>query len=329
MENGEYRIGSIILIAIACVLFTMSCEQGLETGSISLQVYSEAFTDPTTIETSYNLESIVVIDPAIDGQELFVGDGAGVIQISDVPTGSYDIHPAFSADSYDITIEVNAGETTEEMIMVPRMGLYYYIVNVSSDVTALADSDVRTALSKAADRDAIVATVDSTLPVALDLLPPQLLYDGLSGLDQITEDQTAAETLLSGTSSFDFDLLYNQTSSNKHQTIATEFKSQMEALSAVGTVTLVSQDYSTWLDRMADGTFDVARMGWVLDANNPLNFFELLMSQSGYSSTTLDTLVTEAQDELDNGDLTAHAAKLVEIHDHLLDAMVVIPIYYE
>lgn len=300
--------------------------------AVDIWVYSEVYQDPTEIAEDYALNPVVTISPAINGQSVFVGDGAGHIFIENVPPGDYTIDPAFLDASHDVTFTMEEGGFAEPTIVLPRTGIYTYLVNLNSSNSDLQNATVRDALGVGIDRQALIGSYFTTDPpaAAFSLIPSIMQFDGAEAVAEVTESTTEAENLLSGAgvTNLNFTLLFND--SEKHNTIATAYKTQIEALNGAGTVTLETVEWSVFTDRVfQNADFELARFGWVMDANNVLDYLLLLADLSGYGSATLDTLETEARDALINDDIATHTAKVVAIHDLLLDETIAVPVYYE
>jgi ABC-type oligopeptide transport system substrate-binding subunit len=82
------------------------------------------------------------------------------------------------------------------------------------------------------------------------------------------------------------------------------------------------------LNRLEDSSLHTARAGWLLDSNNILVYFQKLIDQSHYEDAALTELVNTAQSALDSDEVDEYTGTLVLIHDHLIEHMVVIPLYY-
>ncbi len=322
--RGSTLVSTVVLAVLVVVAVGGCSILGLP-GKIELSVYSEFF-DPDAVTEEQEIQSIVSISPAIGGQSLFVSDAAGRIVISDVPEGNYTVHPAFMSSALDKPIGVKAGRTARLTITLPEVGISFYSINTQSAVAALQDPEVRTALAIAANRDALLSAADLGNTAAFSLIPPDLRSDGITGLDALTESTTDAETLLSGTTAFSFSLLYNE--SDTHGAMAVELKSQLEALSAVDTITLEAEPWQTYVDRLTTGDLDVARTGLLIEANSPLDYLTSIAEICQYSSTTLDDLLADADAAIEASDLAGLAGKIVEIHNLLLQEMIVIPVHY-
>lgn len=326
---------ALLLVAVVSVLYVGCDEAGTNAGdatagTIRLQMYSAVFA-PDDLTPDLELEPIVHISPAIDGRDVFVGDGAGTILIDNVPAGSYTVHPVFFDSANDITVEVTTGTVTEDSIVLPETGLYYYLVNVGSDTEPLQDATVRGALAAAMNRGDIVAShdfADADPTLAFDLIPPELKNDGITDLTTVTESVSDAQDSLSSTPAFSFELLYNTVEDDVHEKLANEFKQQVESLTAVTGVSLRVEDFDTYLDTRATFDFEVARAGWILDANNLDNYLEILVDQAGLEDDDITAKIDEAEAALEAGSLTDYAVAVIQLHDLILAQMIAIPIYF-
>lgn len=319
---------------VSAAALLSSCDEAGESGSaaLTLRVYREN-TNPEDIVPDWELEPIVEISPAIGGQTLFVGDSEGYLRLTDVPAGSYTVHPVFADASYDVTVQVQEGATTEEVVLTPDTGLYYYIFNTqSSNVPEFASADVRKGLSAGTVRRDLLDTISEDPTEAYTLLPPAFLNDGVSASDltSVTEDISTADSLLgSGASGeFGFEFLYNTESNNTHKKIGEEWETQVDPRTNVGTITLVEESFETYLTRREQFNFEAARAGWVMDANNLSNYLKTLAEHSNYSNQAFTDLVAAADSALSSGNVDEYVTRVVAMHNHLIDNGVVLPIHF-
>jgi len=322
-----------LMVCVSSLLVCSSCgfieelfgggEEAL--GSIELKVYAEGL-DPGDLDESWNLDPIVTVTPAIHEKSVFVGDGAGTISIADVPAGTYTLHALFLDNSLDITVTVSADTETTDTILVPTAGIDFFLINVNSDIPALRDPSVRLALSKAVDREAILTAAGVTRNIARNLIPPQLLNDGIQSVISISESFDDAEDMLSDMAQFDFELSYND--SDTSAAIAAALQGQLESLTAVGTVTLNSQVWGDHLQNINSFNYDLARLGWALDSNNLLSFFDYLIGLTGYDDAGLNNLISQAQANIEDGDVQGYVSTVADIQNQLIDESIVIPVYF-
>ena len=98
------------------------------------------------------------------------------------------------------------------------------------------------------------------------------------------------------------------------------------------------QEWNVFLDTRKNGDFDIAREGWVMDYDDPINMLEMWTTNSGNNDcqfgrddskaldwSKYDDLITQIRKEAD----TAKRTELMhEAEDMLMDTWCVVPIYY-
>ncbi len=95
-------------------------------------------------------------------------------------------------------------------------------------------------------------------------------------------------------------------------------------------VTIVANDFATYLSTTSIHDFDMCQSAWSADFNDASNFLDLLITGGGnnkglYSNKTFDALLAQSRNELDlarRGDILARAEQLA------LDENAVIPIWF-
>lgn len=98
------------------------------------------------------------------------------------------------------------------------------------------------------------------------------------------------------------------------------------------------QEWNVFLDTRKNGQFDVAREGWVMDYDDPINMLEMWTTKSGNNDCQFgrdkskaldwdayDNLISEIRK---TSDLAARAEKMHEAEDMLMDTWCVVPLYY-
>lgn len=321
-----------VVVSAAAVLSSCDDAGASASPNLTLRIYREN-TNPDDIVPELELEPIVEISPAIAGQTLFVGDDEGYLRLSDVPAGSYTVHPLFAAESYDVTVQVQEGETTDEVVLTPDIGLYYFVFNTqSASVPEFGNAAVRKGFSVGTERQDLLTAISGDQTEAYTLLPPAFLNDGLSDSDltSVSEDREKANDYLDtgDTGVFDFEFLYNTVDDDTHKKIAEKWKQQMESLTNVGEVTPVEEALDTYLSLREQFDFQAARAGWLMDANNLSNYLKTLAEHSNYTNRGFTDLVTAADSALSNGSVDKYVTQVVAMHNHLIDNGVVLPIHF-
>jgi hypothetical protein len=329
INKGSLRVLLLLLLVALALSISVSCSMLLGPsngkGVLKITSYAAPLKEEDLGDES-NIKPIVQVEPAIGGKQLFVGDQAGLIHITDVPEGTYIIHPLHLPDSIDVSVDVVSGGVTTKKIKTPESGLVYCVINTDSQVQELKNSSLRTALAQAVDRGAVLNSFSSDKDAALNLLPEIFYHDGLEGLANVDESADENPGL---DAPFSFELLYNDSAeSTENQSVAAALEEQWGDLSFVSDVTLNPQDWSTYQSKLDDPSLETARAGWLLDSNNVLVFFQKLIDQANYENSTLTGLLDAAQGALDSGQIDEYTSTLILIHDHLIEHMVVIPLYY-
>lgn len=197
-----------------------------------------------------------------------------------------------------------ASRVRDDYQIAPQISTYYYVLQTQK--APFNDVRVRKALSYAIDRQALADKVLSTQIPAWGVVPEMSGYETLEPehedvkrkmFDAELAQQLLAEAGYPGGAGFpSFTILYN--SGSGHQAIAEFIRQQWKANLNID-VTLISQEWATYLANRNDGRFDVARAGWVGDYQDPNTFLELFVTGAGmnggrYSNLTYDMLINEA-----------------------------------
>ncbi|MDD1749147.1 MAG: peptide ABC transporter substrate-binding protein [Methanothrix sp.] len=198
--------------------------------------------------------------------------------------------------------KVDEAKKRTDYIRVPQLGSYWYAFNMQKP--PFNDVRVRKAFSLAFDREEVVEKVTKSgeFPASA-LTVPMAGYTPPAG---IGEDVAKAKSLLAeagypGGKGFPtVTLLYN--TSARHKAIAEYAQQRWEQTLGVK-VELVNQEFATYLETRKDGRmggFNLARVAWVADYQDPNNFLFLYLSNNldfndtRWVSTRYDDLVKKA-----------------------------------
>lgn len=212
----------------------------------------------------------------------------------------------------------------------PALGVYYYLINCRKP--PLDDVRVRTALSYALDRMTTVEQITrrGELP-AYNFTPPDT--GGYFAEAKIKPNLDAARKLLAdagypkGQGFPELEILYN--TSEDHKAIAEAVQAMWKRELGIE-VSLINQEWKTYLATRRTGTFQIARASWFGDYNDPNTFLNLLTSysdnnHSGWENAKYDELIgkaARASDPQVRYDYFQQAEAVV------LQEMPVIPIYF-
>ncbi|MBK5201485.1 MAG: peptide ABC transporter substrate-binding protein [Spirochaetaceae bacterium] len=182
------------------------------------------------------------------------------------------------------------------------LGTYYYQFNV--DRAPLNNVLVRKAIQYAIDRDSLVEGVTKagqipawgvTTPLANYAALP-FPYNSEEEAVQMAQDFLAEAGYPNGVGFPTLTLLYN--TSEDHKKVA-EFV-QQELKNKLGiTLILENEEWGTYLDDKNAGNFDICRIGWFGDYQDPNTFLNLFltgaaMNGGNYSNDVYDSLINEA-----------------------------------
>lgn len=163
----------------------------------------------------------------------------------------------------------------------PYLGTYYILPNVREGV--LADPRVRRALSLSIDRRALTGNLlRAGQEPAAGFVPPSM--PGYTSPGTLVHDPERARGLLAeagfpGGEGFpELEYLFN--SSESHRQIGEALQAMWRKELGIA-VTLVNQEWRTYLQRRASGDFDLARAVWIGDYVEPSTFLDLWVTGGG------------------------------------------------
>ena len=202
-----------------------------------------------------------------------------------------------------------------EFVIAPSLGTYYFAFNVNSHMfdgkSSAEAAAMRRAMGLLVDRSYIVKNIGQTGQVIATSFIPEGMLDGNGGVFKANDEKysfpdeastgyyaaektdasiTEAKALLeeagfsfgsdgklSPETPLAFEFLTND--SQSHVLVAEAIKRD---LAEVGIeVTVVKEDWPTFLQDRKDGNYDVAREGWLADFNDPINMLEMFITESG------------------------------------------------
>ena len=203
------------------------------------------------------------------------------------------------------TAEIAGLEGNPEYHVIGTLGTYYVCFNVNSPLfdgmSAEDAATLRKALSLFIDRDYIVTNIGQADQVPAGSFIPAGCSDGNGGEfknkdyfdpsyeafeDNVAKGIEMLESIgykfdengmLSDETPLSFSYLVNTPGSNVDVAVAIQ-----SDMAAVGIDMEVSEmEWNVFLNDRKNGNFDVARNGWLMDYNDPLNMLEMWTSDSG------------------------------------------------
>ena len=257
------------------------------------------------------------------------------------------------------TAEMQTAMQSSEFVVADNLGTYYVGFNYNSDLYSKLGLDeeqakvFRHALTLLIDRQYIIDNIGQTSQKIATTFIPEGCADGNGGefknKDYYSTDYEAnvaeAKSLLESIG------LYDTASDALTQTVAFTYLTNnsegnvriAEAIQAdLATVgidmSIEQQEWATFLNTRKNGDFDIAREGWLMDYNDPINMLEMWVTTSGNNdcqfgkddSKALDwdyynNLISETRTE---ADLAKRAELMHTAEDYLMDTWCVVPIYY-
>jgi len=211
----------------------------------------------------------------------------------------------------------------------PYLAAYFYWFN--TEAPPLDNLKVRQALSLAVNREDIVKYVTRAGQIAnADLVPKGL--PGYEGLNRPLFDPERARQLLAeagypnGEGMPPITLIYN--TSEGHKQVA-EAVQQMWKKNLGIHVNIENLEWKVYLKRMEMMDFQVARMGWIGDYQDPYTFLDLLLPASGnnHSNWSDEQFVELLKEANRTQDAAARMELLREAEDFALKNQPVLPIY--
>ena len=216
----------------------------------------------------------------------------------------------------------------------PESATYFYTLN--TDKTPLNNLKLRRALAYAIDRKSIVDNITQANQIpALGLLPPPLaLQSGpyfpdhdVKGARALFEE-ALSELKLTKENFPPITLSYN--TSENHSKIAQAVQQQINEVLGIKIV-LDNLEWQVYLDKLHNRDFEMGRMSWIADFNDPIAFLEPFKyktnstNNTGWESPKYIELLDEASRE---GNYKKRLDLLHQAEQILMDEMPIIPVYF-
>jgi oligopeptide transport system substrate-binding protein len=240
--------------------------------------------------------------------------------------------------------EIDAWRSKKEFNIKGQLGTYYVSFNTQNEY--LKNAKLRQALVLAVDRDFIVTKIGKAGQVPAGAFVPTGLTDGdptkeFRAVGGNYYDPTAAgneanlakaKALLveagfpEGNGLPTFEYLHNNTTGHK---LIGEALQNMWAKIGVK-ITLVAQEWNTFLASRKNGEYEIARNGWLGDYNDPITFLDMWITGGGnndaqWSNAQYDALIAQVKSSSDR----VNRMKLMhQAEDIIFAEWMLCPIYY-
>ncbi len=280
-------------------------------------------------------------------------------------TSAYTAYQTGDLDFIDSvpTDELSTAMESDEFYTIDELGTYYFGFNYNSDLYAELGLDeeeaivFRHAIALLIDRDYIVETIGQTGQVVANTFIPEAASDGNGGtwgeltdgyysVDDYEANVEEAKELLesiglydTSTDSLTTDITFTYLTNNTASNVSIAEAIQADLASTVGIdMQIDQQEWNVFLEERKNGNFDVAREGWVMDYDDPINMLEMWTTSSGNNDcqfgrddskdldwSVYDSLISEIRV---TADLEERTALMLEAEQMLMDTWCVIPLYY-
>jgi len=263
---------------------------------------------------AFNLKKWVVNERLVLEKNTHYMDAEQVIieQVTYLPVENQvaEMNRFFSGE-IDITYELPnehfsrlAKDHSDSLKISPLLCSYYYGVRVTNP--PFDDVRVRKALAYALDRDIITHYITGKGESPAYYFTPDKTADMAADLPEYAtwsqeKRNKEAQRLLKAAgydedNPLEFELLYN--TSENHKKIAAAVRQLWKQTLPVK-VSLINEEWKTFLDTRRFGTYQLTRSGWCGDYNEPSSFLSLLMSNNSsndmrYKNDAYDAVLTRA-----------------------------------
>lgn len=218
----------------------------------------------------------------------------------------------------------------------PYAGIYWYKLNTTDEL--MSNVNLRKALALAIDRQALIDNVLKGGQVAaLGYVPPTMEgfkedrgYFKDADFDKAKEYLAIALEELGMSDPSELQLNISINDSEAHMTIA-QYIQESWATNLGIQAEIDSTEWQVYLDRVDNLDYQIGRLGWIADYNDPNTFLEMYTTadngnnSTGWESEAFQQRLAEANSETDP---EKRIALLQEAEKIMIEDMPVIPLYY-
>ncbi|MFJ9254610.1 peptide ABC transporter substrate-binding protein [Bacillus pumilus] len=217
-------------------------------------------------------------------------------------------------------------------------GIYNYKFN--TEVKPLNNANIRKALAYSINRQAIVDKITQGEQVpAMAIVPPTMegFTDNKTGYFKDHDVDTAKKLLEKGAKELGYKsvsdlpalkLSYN--TDEGHQKIAQAIQEMWKKDLGVK-VELDNSEWNVYIDKIHSGDYQIGRMGWLGDFNDPVNFLELYKDKDGGNNDTgweSKEYKQSLNDSAKETDKTKREEMLKKAEEIIINDMPIAPIYF-
>ncbi|KQL43451.1 ABC transporter substrate-binding protein [Brevibacillus choshinensis] len=229
------------------------------------------------------------------------------------------------------TDAIPALKESGKLVVHPKATMYWYKLNTTKG--PLSNAKIRKALSYTVDRKSIVDNITQVGQVPTMGMLPQSMIIKSEGYFKDHDTETAKQLLQEGlkelglTSLPPITLSYNTT--DRHKKIAEAVQDQWKKALGID-VKLANKEFKVHLEDLHSLNYDIGRLGWNADFNDPINYLEMFRdaktgnNDTGWEDTRYKELLQKSALESDPSKRTQLFAEAEQI---FMDAMPVIPLF--
>ncbi|WLR51583.1 peptide ABC transporter substrate-binding protein [Bacillus tianshenii] len=223
----------------------------------------------------------------------------------------------------------------DKLNVEPIAGTYWYKFHTEKE--PFNNVNIRKAFAYAIDRNAIVENITKAGQIpAMAAVPPTMFPENEKGYFEDANFEEAKKLLEKGMEELGYNsvedfpeisLSYN--TNEAHAKIAQAIQDMWKKNLGVE-VTLDNAEWAVYIEKLHQGDYQIGRMGWLGDFNDPMNFLELFKEKGGNNDTRwhdekFASLLEQSQTETD---AEKRKEMLKQAEEIFMEAMPVAPIYF-
>lgn len=218
-----------------------------------------------------------------------------------------------------------------KLVIHPQASMYWYKLNTTKP--PLNNAKIRKALAYAVNRQDIVDNVTQVGQVPTMGILPQTMMLKPDGYFKDNDVETARKLLAEGLKELGqsklpvLTLSYNTV--DRHKKIAEALQDQWKKALGIE-VKLQNKEFKVHLQDLTELNYEIGRIGWSADFNDPINFLEMFRDKDGGNNDTgwenprYKELIIQAAAELD---LEKRKQMFAEAEQIIMDEMPLIPMF--
>ncbi|CAM5780453.1 MULTISPECIES: peptide ABC transporter substrate-binding protein [Brevibacillus] len=229
------------------------------------------------------------------------------------------------------TDAIPALKESGQLVVHPKATMYWYKINTTKP--PLNNVKIRKALALAVNRQAIVDNVTQVGQVPTMGLLPQSMILKPDGYFKDNDVETAKKLLEEGMKELGvtklppITLSYN--TSDRHKKIAEAVQDQWKQALGID-VKLLNKEFKVYLQDLHELNYDIGRLGWNADFNDPINYLEMFREKdtgnndTGWENSRYKELLIQSATAKD---AETRKQMFAEAEQIFMDEMPIIPLF--